>query len=60
MRISLAKKRATQVGVVASRLALDIEKSDPKCVSFLEYLKKVSQKFQDPGVQHEGVSKNSR
>ena len=41
------KKSRVQVGVVASNLALDVEKPDAKCVSFQECTKKVSQKYQD-------------
>ena len=36
-----------QVGILASGLALDIEKTGAKCMSFQECLRKVSQKCQD-------------
>ena len=35
------------MGVVASKLALDINKPDTICVTFQECIKRVSQKFQD-------------
>ena len=47
MQKKRGSKGRAQVGVVASRLALDVKLPHTKHVSFQEYISKVSQKFQN-------------